>query len=58
MYVYVYVYMYLLDRPREGNNLNGCNDFRTANSSSQGHDPALTGVFVASRPGFELRANI
>jgi len=31
-----------------GNNLNGCQDFRTENGSGQGQNLALTGLFVPS----------
>ena len=33
---------------REGNSLNGFKDLRTENGSSQGQNPALTGLFVPS----------
>jgi len=33
---------------RGGNNLNGFEDFRTENGSSQGQNLALTGLFVPS----------
>ena len=33
-------------RERGGHNLNGFQEFRTENASSQGHDLALTGLFV------------